>query len=341
MAARWREAVALLDRSNRRTEGTLGERREVLDSLVNMLDSKSSDLDQRLTRVLRPARPVARRRQRTGARDRAPDRRFDHRRHARRSPSNSNRSATTPRTEHQRTAETMRSIYEQSTGDAHDMFAQAADRFAEVVDGLKHMAADMQRELDATRTELRKGILELPQETAESAAQMRRVIVDQIEALAELNRIVARHGRGFDTVDPTRRAAPKRPPRSAAARRPGPRQRCWRTAARDPPPPPAAAPARDITGISPPADPDASGGIALAQPRRTGRPRRTAAGSPTCSAAPRRTASRRASRRRVNAQLPRDPDPTALERPIGPRRRSAAASLHRVARTRSRSTSPA
>ncbi|HEV3372001.1 MAG TPA: hypothetical protein VG145_05595, partial [Xanthobacteraceae bacterium] len=37
------------------------------------------------------------------------------------------------------------------------------------------------------------------------AAQMRRVIVDQIEALAELNRIVARHGRGLDTVDPTAR----------------------------------------------------------------------------------------------------------------------------------------
>src|SRR5690606_14474383 len=76
----------------------------------------------------------------------------------------------------------------------------------EVVDGLKHMATDMQRELDATRNELRKGILELPQETAECAAQMRRVIVDQIEALAELNRIVARHGRGLDAVEPgTRR----------------------------------------------------------------------------------------------------------------------------------------
>jgi hypothetical protein len=61
----------------------------------------------------------------------------------------------------------------------------------------------MQRELEATRTELRKGILELPQETADSAAQMRRVIVDQIEALAELNRIVARHGRGLDVVEPT------------------------------------------------------------------------------------------------------------------------------------------
>jgi hypothetical protein len=34
---------------------------------------------------------------------------------------------------------------------------------------------------------------------------MRRVIVDQIEALAELNRIVARHGRNLDAVEPLRR----------------------------------------------------------------------------------------------------------------------------------------
>ena len=63
----------------------------------------------------------------------------------------------------------------------------------------------MQRELEATRAELRRGVLELPQETAESTAQMRRVIVDQIEALAELNRIVARHGRSLDAVEPARR----------------------------------------------------------------------------------------------------------------------------------------
>src|SRR6185437_4681105 len=44
------------------------------------------------------------------------------------------------------------------------------------------------------------GVLEMPQESAESTAQMRKVIVDQIEALAELNRIVAHHGRGMDVV---------------------------------------------------------------------------------------------------------------------------------------------
>ncbi len=112
----------------------------------------------------------------------------------------------------------MRTIYDQTTGDAEKMLDAGRQRFAEVVEGLKRMAAEMQQELDATRTELRKGILELPQETAESAAQMRRVIVDQIEALAELNRIVARHGRGLDTVEPgTRRGSRPKPP--CAARR--------------------------------------------------------------------------------------------------------------------------
>ena len=85
------------------------------------------------------------------------------------------------------------------------MFTQAAERFVEVLDGLKRMTSEMQQELETTRSELRKGILELPQETADSAAQMRRVIVDQIEALAELNRIVARHGRGMDAIEPASR----------------------------------------------------------------------------------------------------------------------------------------
>jgi ubiquinone/menaquinone biosynthesis C-methylase UbiE len=39
---------------------------------------------------------------------------------------------------------------------------------------------------------------------------MRRVIVDQMEALAELNRIVARHGRSMDTVSTAPEAAPPR-----------------------------------------------------------------------------------------------------------------------------------
>lgn len=70
----------------------------------------------------------------------------------------------------------------------------------------------MHNELEADPQRCAAAVLEMPQEAAENTAQMRKVIVDQIEALAELNRIVAHHGRGPDVVsgNPRRRAAPGR-----------------------------------------------------------------------------------------------------------------------------------
>ena len=44
------EAVALIDTSNRRTEGALAERTSSLEELIASLDDKGNDLDQRLTR---------------------------------------------------------------------------------------------------------------------------------------------------------------------------------------------------------------------------------------------------------------------------------------------------
>src|SRR6202043_4027609 len=102
--------------------------------------------------------------------------------------------------EHRQTVESMHDIYRQTTDEADAMFKQSAEKFGTLVASMKQMAAEMHHELEATRNELRRGVLEMPQEAAESTAQMRKVIVDQIEALAELNRIVAHHGRGMDVV---------------------------------------------------------------------------------------------------------------------------------------------
>jgi len=99
----------------------------------------------------------------------------------------------------ERQPETSPHIYEQVAKETRAMLLQTAQNFSEQ---LKEMRSEMRREIEATRAELRQNIFELPQETAESAAQMRRVLVDQIEALAELNRIVARHGRNLDIVEP-------------------------------------------------------------------------------------------------------------------------------------------
>jgi hypothetical protein len=80
---------------------------------------------------------------------------------------------------------------------------------------------------------------------------MRRAIVDQIEALAELNRIVARHGRSLDAVEPMRREAE---PAFAAAASGGGRMQQARpmrpdtAPPRQPQQPHQPAPVRDITG---------------------------------------------------------------------------------------------
>ena len=193
------EAATVVEQSNRSTTASVAERKATLESLVTTIDLRTTDLDQRLSRFTslldeslaaaeERARDIARIVAETaGAGSAAISHQFE---------------AVRQSAEEQRriTADTMAQLYNQGTQEADAMFKQSADRFAGMVTGMKQMAAEMQQELEATRNELRRGVLEMPQEAAESTSQMRKVIVDQIEALAELNRIVARHGRGLDVV---------------------------------------------------------------------------------------------------------------------------------------------
>jgi len=200
------EAASLVEQSNRSTTASLAERKSTLDALIATIDHRTSDLDQRLSRFTglldeslaaaeERARDIARVVAETaGAGSAAISRQFD----AVRAAAEEERRLTT---------EAMSEMYEQGTQEAEAMFRQSADRFASTVASMKQMAADMQQELETTRNELRRGVLEMPQEAAESSAQMRKVIVDQIEALAELNRIVAHHGRGLDVVAGNSRSA--------------------------------------------------------------------------------------------------------------------------------------
>jgi hypothetical protein len=204
------KAAEMIDHSNQRTEDTINERRVTLDSLVATLDIRTEDLDQRLKRFsglldesLEAASSRARDVARVVSEASAEGSRAIHEQYE--------SVRENAEEERRRTAEALRAIYDQSAGDTHALFREANDRFAEVLAGMKQMSVEMQRELESTRNELRRGIFDLPQETAESTAQMRRVIVDQIEALAELNRIVARHGRNLDAVEPMRRQLREEP----------------------------------------------------------------------------------------------------------------------------------
>jgi gas vesicle protein len=255
------KAIELIERSNIRTEDAVNERRVTLDSLISTLDIRTEDLDQRLKRfsaLLDESLDAAGGRAREIAR--VVSESSVESAHVIADQFEAMREAA--ETERRATAESMRNVYEQSTGDSQMMLRQAAERFTEIMDAMKQMSGEMQQqlkttredmrrgimelpqeaaeaaaqmrselettreelrrgimelpqetaeaaaqirsELEATREELRRGILELPRETADSATQMRRVLVDQIEALAELNRIVARHSRSLEQSEPRR-----------------------------------------------------------------------------------------------------------------------------------------
>src|ERR1700675_2172613 len=202
------EAAAVVEQANRSTTSSVADRKSQLESLVTTIDLRTTDLDQRLSRFTglldeslaaaeERARDIARVVAETaGAGSAAISRQFE---------------AVRASAEEERrlTADSMSELYQQSTQEVDAMFKQSADKFAAMVASMKQMASEMHHELEATRNELRQGVLEMPQEAAESTAQMRKVIVDQIEALAELNRIVAHHGRGLDVVTAGRASVPR------------------------------------------------------------------------------------------------------------------------------------
>src|SRR6185312_13371282 len=151
------KAIEQIERSNMRTEDAVNERRVTLDSLISTLDIRTEDLDQRLKRfagLLDESLEAA------GARAREISRvvsessvesahiiadQFEQMR-------------ATAEAEREQTSQTMRDIYAQATGESHSLLGQAAERFAEIMQSMKSMTSEMQKELDRTREELRRGI---------------------------------------------------------------------------------------------------------------------------------------------------------------------------------------
>jgi hypothetical protein len=163
----------------------------------------------------------------------------------------------------------MRTAYEQAVAEIAELFGNANERFNEATASMRGMAKQIHDELEAARAELKRGLIEIPRETTESTATMRRVVAEQIQALNDLSDIVTRAGRSLDVVEPGRRndfgraeqsgssqpAAPNRaaPPPSRPINEP-PRNRTG-DLARPVPAPPAAAPPQPTPAPAQPARP--------------------------------------------------------------------------------------
>ncbi len=106
-------------------------------------------------------------------------------------------------TERERTAALLHAAYEEANAEIEGILGQSTARFEVAANEMRGISREIQRELEATREELRRNAVILPQETAEQTAAMRRVVADQIKALNELTDIVARSGHSYDLSDPT------------------------------------------------------------------------------------------------------------------------------------------
>ena len=125
--------------------------------------------------------------------------------------------------ERERTAQTLQTTLEQTNTQLSSALEHAADRFRQSVAEVKDMASEVQRELDQTRAELRRGVLDLPKETTETAEAMRRVVSDQIRALKELAALVSESGATYDVAEPTPLAAATAQVAGARFEKPQPR----------------------------------------------------------------------------------------------------------------------
>ncbi|MEP3671618.1 MAG: hypothetical protein ABJM86_01575, partial [Hyphomicrobiales bacterium] len=67
---------------------------------------------------------------------------------------------------------------------------EATNRFASASEEMRKTAQTLQTDLQATRAEIKRGIFDLPEETKESTAAMRRLVSDQVRALNDLSEIV-------------------------------------------------------------------------------------------------------------------------------------------------------
>jgi len=131
--------------------------------------------------------------------------------------------STSATSETEKASDTLRQTQATMILEMQQALEEATRRFTETADTMRQTAKDVGSTLEQTRTELAKGVIELPEETRTTAAAMRRVVAEQIEALSELNAIVRSQSATHDLTE--RRSAPRQEAPRAAEPRPEPARR--------------------------------------------------------------------------------------------------------------------
>ena len=96
----------------------------------------------------------------------------------------------------------MRDAYESASHEVQQLFGDALSRFRASATEMRGVAQEIHHEINLAREEVQRGAADLPRESAEQAAAMRRVVSEQIKALSDLTEVVQRSGRNLDLAEP-------------------------------------------------------------------------------------------------------------------------------------------
>ncbi len=186
---------------NKQIQATVDERHPALESLTANLKSRSEELDglmQSFTRIIAETLKTAEERatavsrmltENTATATKGVIENFE----------TMNRTAGS---ESRKAADTVRESNKAMLAEMGQAITEATRRFGEAAREMRTAAQDLQKDLNVTRDEVRRGVLDLPEEARESAEAMRRVVGDQIKALSELSEIINRHGKTLDLSSP-------------------------------------------------------------------------------------------------------------------------------------------
>ncbi len=99
-------------------------------------------------------------------------------------------------------ARLLRDQHERSVKAMNEMLSATASDFQQTAQDMRMAAQQVVRDIDLARNELKRAILELPEETRSNADAMRRVVSDQIAALNALAEVVKRQSSSLDLTGP-------------------------------------------------------------------------------------------------------------------------------------------
>jgi Apolipoprotein A1/A4/E domain len=99
-------------------------------------------------------------------------------------------------------ARVLREQHERALSSMNEMLSSTASDFQQTAQDMRITAQQVVKDIDAARGELKRAVIDLPEETRNNADNMRRVVADQISALNALADVVRRQSGSMDYSGP-------------------------------------------------------------------------------------------------------------------------------------------